>query len=42
MNKIISAISTVAAVGCLATVSYIVMKNKKNMVDILIEEIEKI
>ena len=38
--KIMNVVSPVIAGACLAATSYIVLKNKKNMLDVIIEEIE--
>ena len=41
MNKIMNALTVTTTLGCVAATSYLVMKNKKkNMLDIIIEEIE--
>ncbi len=41
MGKIMNAITISTTLGCVAATSYLVMKHKsKNMLDILIEEIE--
>lgn len=42
MNKIMNIIAPTLAVGCLAATSYMLAKNKKNMLDIIIEEIETV
>lgn len=40
MKKMMNVITPVVTVGCLAATAYVVMKNKKNMLDVIIEEIE--
>lgn len=40
MGKIANTISSITSIGCLALTGYIVMKNRKNMLDVIIEEIE--
>lgn len=40
MKKMMSIITPAITLGCLAATGYIVMKNKKNMLDVIIEEIE--
>ena len=40
MGKIMNTIMTVTSIGCLAATSYIALKGKKNMLDVIIEEIE--
>lgn len=40
MKKMMNVISPAITVCCLATTSYLVMKNKKTMLDVIIEEIE--
>lgn len=40
MKKMMSIITPAITVGCLAATSYLVMKNKKTMLDVIIEEIE--
>lgn len=42
MKKLMNIITPAIAVGCLAATSYMLMKNKKNMLDVIIEEIETI
>lgn len=43
MSKVTNTIASIATIGCIAATGYIVMKNKnKNMLDIIIEEIETI
>ena len=43
MKKIMNAIAVSTTLGCVAATSYFIMKNKKkNMLDIIIEEIETI
>lgn len=43
MKKIMSTLAMSASLGCVAAASYLIMKNKKkNMLDIIIEEIETI
>lgn len=43
MKKIMNAIAVSTTLGCVAAISYFIMKNKKkNMLDIIIEEIETI
>ncbi len=40
MKKMMNLITPAITLGCLAATSYLVMKNKKNMLDVIIEEIE--
>lgn len=43
MKKIINTLAITTTLGCVAATSYMIMKNKrKNMLDIIIEEIETI
>ena len=43
MKKIMSAITLSTTLGCIAAASYMMMKKKnKNMLDIIIEEIETV
>lgn len=43
MKKIMNAIAVSTTLGCVAATSYFIKKNKKkNMLDIIIEEIETI
>ncbi len=43
MKKIMSTLAVTTTLGCALATSYLVMKNKKkNMLDIIIEEIETI
>ena len=42
MKKMMDIITPAVAVGCLAATSYMLMKNKKSMIDVIIEEIETI
>lgn len=40
MRKFMTFVTTMSAVGCLAATSYMALKNKRTMLDVLIEEIE--
>lgn len=40
MNKVMKVITPIISVGCLATAAYMMMEKKKNMLDVIIEEIE--
>lgn len=40
MKKIMNVVSPAITVMCLATTGYLLMKNKKTMLDVIIEEIE--
>ncbi len=40
MKKMMKVVVPTVAVGVLAATSYLIAKNKKNMLDIIIEEIE--
>jgi len=40
MKKMMSVITPAITIGCLAATGYMVMKNKKTMLDVIIEEIE--
>lgn len=41
-KKTMDLLAASAAVGCAAATSYFLMKNRKNMLDVIIEEIETI
>ena len=40
MKKMTNIITPMIATCCLAATAYVVMQNKKNMLDVIIEEIE--
>lgn len=40
MKKMMNIIAPAITVGCLAATGYIISKKKKNMLDVIIEEIE--
>lgn len=40
MGKIMNAVMSVTSIGCLAATTYIALKGKRNMLDVIIEEIE--
>lgn len=42
MKKVMNILSPTIAVGCLAATTYLLAKNKKTMLDIIIEEIEAV
>ena len=39
-DKVMNVVNPLITMGCLALTSYVVLKNKKNMLDVIIEEIE--
>ena len=40
MKKVMNVVNPLITMGCLALTSYVVLKNIKNMLDVIIEEIE--
>lgn len=42
MKKMMNIVTPMVSVMCLATASYLVMKKKKTMLDVIIEEIETV
>lgn len=40
MKKAMNMIAPIVSLGCLAATSYLIMESKKNMLDVIIEEIE--
>jgi hypothetical protein len=42
MRKIMNSLMMLTTVSCLAATSYMALKSKKNMLDVIIEEIDSI
>ncbi len=40
MKKAMNIVAPLVSLGCLAVTGYLVMESKKNMLDVIIEEIE--
>lgn len=40
MGKIMNTVMSVTSIGCLAATTYIALKSRKNILDVIIEEIE--
>ena len=40
MGKIMNTVMSITSIGCLAATTYMVLKSKKNMLDVIMEEIE--
>lgn len=40
LKKLMNIVSPVISISCLAATSYLLLKDKKNMLDVIIEEVE--